>query len=551
MKKTLIAALLGAVTTSMLLSGCGTDSDSDTSSAAAEGSAAEESSSAEGSGESGSSEGTSAGEDGYLITNVYGDGQKPWILVLQYDSAIDPESVSAEDYAIEDYEIAAVYTNTEAEIPEESCEGNYVLVELSTDYTTDNYTTSGGGSSGSTDEDASESDDASGSDSTGQSAESLTYGIDSASQSAESLTYGDSDESSEDASGEKEFRGGGMNGGTDDNSGDDSSDTSGEKEFRGGTGGGTGGGMSNAASEPSNQLTVTWTQTGDIEGTDGTVYAASDESHTTDYSENDNLLVKNFEQDTFETEDGTSMMYSLYIPEDYDEGADYPVVLFMPDATGEGSDAYLALTESLGGVIWTTEENQAENPCIVLIPQYEDDNTTDPAYTMELLQSVIDAYSADESRLYLVGQSSGTIRSIKLMIDYPDTFAGAMLVAGQPDSDYEDQLRVLADQNIWMICSAGDERAYPGMTSITEAVEEAGTTVTQAGWSADLTDEEQEALAAEQADAGTSINFTVYDEGTVMEDDVPVSTVTEHMNTWRVAYDLDTVRNWLLAQVNE
>lgn len=64
-----------------------------------------------------------------------------------------------------------------------------------------------------------------------------------------------------------------------------------------------------------------------------------------------------------------------------------------------------------------------------------------------------------------------------------------------------------------------------------------------------LSDEEQEQLAGEQASAGTTINWTVYDAGTVMEDDAESSDATEHMNTWRGAYQLDTVREWLFDHV--
>lgn len=262
-----------------------------------------------------------------------------------------------------------------------------------------------------------------------------------------------------------------------------------------------------------------------------------------------NLLVGNFTQYTFTADDGTEMMYSLYLPSGYDENESYPLVLFMPDATGEGDDEYLALTESLGGVIWTEESWQESHPCIVLVPQYTEADTSDDAYTMELVNEITASYRVDQERVYLVGQSSGTIRSIKLMIDYPDIFAGGMLIAGQTDEDYTDRIAQLADQNIWMICSAGDARAYPGMQAITDAVEEAGTEVTTAQWSADLSDEEQEQLAGEQASEGTTINWTVYDAGTVMEDDGESSDATEHMNTWRVAYQLDTVREWLFDQV--
>ncbi|MCD7750758.1 MAG: hypothetical protein LUI10_03305 [Lachnospiraceae bacterium] len=457
-------------------------------------------------------------QDCYLVTNVYGDGQKPWYVVLAYDAEIDPSSVSTEDYEVDGYEIEAVYTNSEATIPNESTTGSYVLLELSTDYTTTNYGGSGSG-------------------------DSISYG---------SGTMGNRDVSdsgtvtvpdSSDETGDADFEG------KEDRSGVGGSDTSemtGDRMQENGTSSGRG--SMSIQTSLSNQLSVTVQQTGSISSTNGTALNAWTESCSTDYTENVNLLVENFTLDTFTLSDGTTLMYSLYLPEDYNEDTAYPLVLFMPDATGEGSDEYLALTESLGGVIWTTEEWQSEHETIVLVPQYENSNTEDPANTMELVTGIVSQYSVDTSREYLVGQSSGTIRSIKLLIDYPDEFAGALLVAGQTDSAYTDSIADLASQNIWMICSEGDARAYPGMTEITEAVEAAGTEVTIAQWSAALADEEQEQLATEQASAGTTINWTVFDTGTVMRDDVTSSDATEHMNTWRVAYDLNTVREWLFEQ---
>ena len=145
------------------------------------------------------------------------------------------------------------------------------------------------------------------------------------------------------------------------------------------------------------------------------------------------------------------MMYSLYLPSDYDEEKTYPLVLFMPDATGEGSDEYKSLTESLGGVIWSEDSWQENNPCIILMPQYESNNSEDPAYTVELLQYIEASYAVDTKRIYLVGQSSGTIRSIKLFIDYPDLFAAGMLVAGQVDETYADRLTELANKQEYMV----------------------------------------------------------------------------------------------------
>lgn len=434
----------------------------------------------------------------WLITNVYGDGQKPWIVVLEYAEPIDASSVSADDFSVETYDIESVYVNDKAEIPESSADGAYVLLELSTSYTTTGYGGPGPDGSGAMDADG---------------------------------PGGQGEDESE----------------SDRPSGDLASEGSlGSPEEAGGSSGGPGAFGEGA----SNQISVTFSQTGDIRTASGADIPGSEAAVATDYNENDNLLVKNFTLDTYTLSDETAMMYSLYLPSGYDESQSYPLVLFMPDATGEGSDSYKSLTESLGGVIWSEESWQAGHPCIILMPQYESGNSEDPAYTVELLRHIEDAYSVDESRVYLVGQSSGTIRSIKLFIDYPDMFAGGMLVAGQADESYADKLAELADKNIWMICSAGDARAYPGMQAIVDAVKGEGVDVTVSQWSAKLSDEEQEKFAKVQGGVGTSINWTVYDAATVMEDDVSMSDATEHMNTWRVTYDLDTVREWLFSQSN-
>jgi len=486
----------------------------------------------------------------YLVTNMYGDGQKPWYLVIEYTTELDPSGVRADDFEVDNYEIEAVYTNSEAALPDSSTTGNYVLIELSTDYTTTNYGGNGSGSNG-TDADSSFGNGSLGDD-------SLEDGSDDRRPMGEDSfgagSFGDDsfgDNSADDRensgnSGNTEFLSYEENETESSNLGGFDASGKADRSMQGGNS--SRGSMFSSQSALSNQLTVTFRQTDSISCTDGSTLDAWAESCTTGYENNVNLLVENFSQYTFTLSDGTSLMYSLYLPDNYSEDTEYPLVLFMPDATGEGSDEYLALTESLGGVIWTTEEWQSKHETIVLVPQYETSNTEDPAYTMELVTEIVSQYSVDTSREYLVGQSSGTIRSIKLLIDYPDEFAGALLVAGQTDSAYTDSIAQLSTQNIWMICSEGDARAYPGMTEITEAVEAAGTEVTIAQWAATLTDEEQEQLAAEQASAGTTINWTIFDANTVMRNDVTSTDATEHMNTWRVAYDLDTVREWLFEQ---
>ena len=58
-------------------------------------------------------------------------------------------------------------------------------------------------------------------------------------------------------------------------------------------------------------------------------------------------------------------------------------------------------------------------------------------------------------------------------------FAGAMLVAGQWDPT---KVAPLAKNNLWIVVSQGDAKAYPGMNAITNTLEKEGAKVSRAIW---------------------------------------------------------------------
>ena len=78
-----------------------------------------------------------------------------------------------------------------------------------------------------------------------------------------------------------------------------------------------------------------------------------------------------FDQLTYTDEEtGLSITYNLYLPEGYDENAEYPMVVFIGDSTTAGTDAEYSLTQGLGGLVWTTSEWQSVYPTIVAVPTY-------------------------------------------------------------------------------------------------------------------------------------------------------------------------------------
>lgn len=123
-----------------------------------------------------------------------------------------------------------MYVNDTPSIPEESVAGQYVLVELSTDYTTTGYGGSGTGDGFGGDRDR---------------------------------EMGSRDDLNESERPEKDF-----------------SENSGERPS----------GRGGFSETPSNQLTVTFTQSGEITSTEGVALTISEGEITTEYSENVKMM---------------------------------------------------------------------------------------------------------------------------------------------------------------------------------------------------------------------------------------------------------------------
>ena len=78
-----------------------------------------------------------------------------------------------------------------------------------------------------------------------------------------------------------------------------------------------------------------------------------------------------FAQFTFDDEEtGISLEYSLYIPENYDENEVYPMIMYIPDASGASKSAKEIVEQYYGADIWATDEEQAKHESFVLVPAF-------------------------------------------------------------------------------------------------------------------------------------------------------------------------------------
>lgn len=245
--------------------------------------------------------------------------------------------------------------------------------------------------------------------------------------------------------------------------------------------------------------------------------------------------------------------YNLYIPDHYDPSGSYPLVLFIPDAAARGTDPRVPLIQGVGGVCWTSPEDQAKHPCFVVCPAFgpdevltQDDFTCLPKlYKMKgMLDEITASYSIDMDRIYTTGQSMGCMSSCELMITWPDYFAGALLVAGQWDP--ERCGKAMWNQNLWIVVSENDWKAHPGMDAVTDAITENGGKVARFLWNARAGEQALNTCVADAMLEPANVRYTLFEGYSVLPTEDPESGST-HLCTWRHAYSIPALRDWLFT----
>jgi predicted peptidase len=236
---------------------------------------------------------------------------------------------------------------------------------------------------------------------------------------------------------------------------------------------------------------------------------------------------------------GKTLSYNLFVPENYNPNEKYPLMMFIHDASIAGRPLGSALTQGNGAITWATPEWQATHPCFVLAPQFatvqvDDDFNVQPELDvcLSLVDSLLNQYSIDRDRVYTTGQSMGCMSSYVLMLRRPDLFASAMLVAGQWDAN---ALAPLANMNLWLLSCKGDVKSSEGVAAAIDVWKANGAEVVEQEWPLQDTAEGRAQSVKAMLNASGNIHYTHFTGGS-------------HMNTWRVAHDIDGVKEWLFEQ---
>lgn len=256
--------------------------------------------------------------------------------------------------------------------------------------------------------------------------------------------------------------------------------------------------------------------------------------------------VPEFEQLVYtDAETGKTLNYNLYSPKNIEEGKEYPMVLFMADASTPGTDVTRPLTQGYGALVWATPEWQAAHPCYVLVPQYTGvavndayQHTDEVDMVMRLVKTVAQEKQVDSRRLYTTGQSMGGMISMYYNVTYPDVFAASIFVDCHWDSATFPELV----KHRFTFITAGKAGTFGALEA---AADSAGVKYEYEEWSARLPQQEQDRLAAEELAKGAPINIINFESKTVLPADGKGS---EHMYSFDYAYRLTPVREWLFRQ---
>ncbi|MCC8066956.1 MAG: hypothetical protein LIO94_07630 [Clostridiales bacterium] len=246
-----------------------------------------------------------------------------------------------------------------------------------------------------------------------------------------------------------------------------------------------------------------------------------------------------YSSNTFQKE----LTYYLYLPEDYNESERYPLVLFVPDRSVLGKEKRMVLRQGNGAVVWAEDSEQTNRSCIVLVPQFEEVPVEKShvgndwlEVLAELVRMIVSEYAVDRNRIYGTGQSMGCMTCIELGIRYPSLFQACFLVAGQWNPQ---RMLALRNNKLFILVSQGDERALNGMTGCLDYMESQGAKICRKQIETAVGEKQNEQLRELLSDE-CNIKFAVVKS--------EITAISCHMDTWKTAYSIPLIREWLFKQ---
>lgn len=174
--------------------------------------------------------------------------------------------------------------------------------------------------------------------------------------------------------------------------------------------------------------------------------------------------------------------YSYYLPEDYEEGKTYPLMMTMPgyDMMWFGEDSSGSNLKWSGFQVWA----ELPEDMIVVSAQFTDWHETSARQAIELTEYFIENFPVDSKRVYAAGYSAGGETMSQAVSMRPDLYAAYLHGASQWDGAYEPIVQNDVAVYIFMAENDeyyGSEKARSAYSSLQAAYREKGYTDEQIG----------------------------------------------------------------------
>ena len=188
----------------------------------------------------------------------------------------------------------------------------------------------------------------------------------------------------------------------------------------------------------SSNITTSEVTSSNITSSDTTVTVPRPEKVTKIYEFNVNTTVAAPQKLIFnDAQNGNTLPYCLYLPDNYSPSKKYPVILFLHGAGEIGSDNELQLN-NIKNMFTYNADYIAQS--ILICPQtpewwsldrdYYGDGQGTLTSAINLLKEIQGKYSCDSNRIYLTGLSMGAFATWDVLENYGDMFAAAVPVCG-------------------------------------------------------------------------------------------------------------------------
>jgi predicted peptidase len=186
-----------------------------------------------------------------------------------------------------------------------------------------------------------------------------------------------------------------------------------------------------------------------------------------------------FRKKVYVSKNGQRLPYRLFVPTGYNPDQKYPLILWLHGGEARGTDNVQQIVhESQQGThVWIAPEVQAKFPAFVLAPQCPmPEDWADPEFnqpskalllSIEILAGVQKEFSIDPDRVYLVGQAMGGLGVWSLLQNYPEKWAGAVIVAA-----YDNFTNTMAISRVPLWVFQGDEDQTVPVTMVREMMKQ-------------------------------------------------------------------------------